>query len=306
MIGKFDVLVVDDEADKRHLLTTALRLSGYEVREAADGRAALVLIDSYTPDLIVADVMMPAMSGYELVRAIRANPETRYIPVLMQSAAATSAEDQLISAEIGALGHITDVTDLDLLRAQVKTLLEFKRHQDNCEEAAMTDHLTGLANRRRFEHQLEREIARTERSSRPFCLVLWDIDHFKLVNDTYGHAVGDLVLQALSEELRECVREIDLAARIGGEEFALILTDTNLDEALEAVARFRIKINSLRVEPIGGITASYGVAEYPSCASSNDLLYKAADAALYRAKRAGRDRIECSPRLAEPLVITAA
>src|SRR5688500_383394 len=179
MIGKPHVLVVDDEPDKRMLSHIALQTTRYAVETAQDGAAALVAIESNPPDLIVTDVMMPVMDGFELARRVRANAQTRFIPMIIQTAARDAAEDLRLGAEAGALGYITDPTDLDLLLARARTLLDFKKYLDTCEEAAFTDHLTGLANRRRFERQMEREIDRTRRYGRPFCLLILDIDHFK-------------------------------------------------------------------------------------------------------------------------------
>src|SRR4029453_10276857 len=125
------------------------------------------------------------------------NPKTKFIPVILQTAGRHKAEDLRRGSEVGALGYITDPTDLELLLARARTLLDFKSYLDSCEEAAFTDHLTGLANRPRFERQLEREVERTRRSGRPFCLLMLDIDNFKLVNDTHGHETGDEVLRQL-------------------------------------------------------------------------------------------------------------
>ncbi len=231
MVGKPHVLVVDDDPDKLILLQFALTRAGYHVRTAEDGEEGLAAVSSFDPDLIVSDIMMPRMNGYELARRIRENPQTRFIPIILQTAAGSRAEDQRLGSEVGALGFITDPTDLDLLLARARTLLDFKAYLDTCEEQASTDHLTGLANRRRFERQLEREVARTARHGRAFCLVTLDIDHFKRVNDTYGHETGDEAIKTLARVLQQGTRGIDLASRIGGEEFAVILTETNLSGA---------------------------------------------------------------------------
>src|SRR5918993_2799449 len=191
MESKSNILVVDDNPDKLGLIEAALSLAGYNVTTATDGDEALAAIESYQPDLIITDVMMPRMNGYELAQRIRANPVTKFIPVIMQTAASRRVEDLRRASEVGALGYITDPTDLDLMLARTRTLLEFKAYLDVCEEAAFTDHLTGLANRRRFERQLEREVGRTLRYERPFSLLILDIDNFKLVNDNFGHSAGD-------------------------------------------------------------------------------------------------------------------
>jgi diguanylate cyclase (GGDEF)-like protein len=292
MIGKFNVLVVDDDPDKRMLLTVALQMAGYEVRTANDGEEGLAALEAYQPDLIITDVMMPKLDGYELARRVRANPLTRFLPIIIQTAARNDAQDLRRGSEVGALGYITDPTDIDLLLARARTLLDFKRYLDTCEEEAFTDHLTGLANRRRFERQLEREVSRTLRYTRPFCLLLLDIDNFKQVNDTHGHDAGDETIRRLSLTLQAGTRGIDLAARIGGEEFAVILPETDFDGGVDVADRLRIAISEMEIPNVGGITASFGVAEFPLCAATGRELIGVADAALYEAKRGGRNRVE--------------
>ncbi|MGB8508599.1 MAG: diguanylate cyclase, partial [Pyrinomonadaceae bacterium] len=233
MGSKFNILVVDDEPDKRELIAVALRYEGYEVQTAVDGVEGLAAVESCQPDLIITDVMMPRMDGYEMIRRVRSNPQTRFIPVIIQSAARGGAQDILRGSEVGALGYITDPTDLDLLRARSRTLLEFKNYLDSCEEAAFTDHLTGLANRRRFERQLEREVARAARYGHPFCLLLLDIDNFKEVNDKAGHDAGDEALRLVGNCIQASTRGIDTGARIGGDEFAVILPETSCERGLE-------------------------------------------------------------------------
>jgi diguanylate cyclase (GGDEF)-like protein len=291
MVGKFNVLVVDDDPDKAHLLEFALHMAGYDVRLASDGKQALAALASYQPDLVIADVMMPHIDGYELARRIRDNPKTRFIPIILQTAGRYQAEDLRKGSEVGALGYITDPTDLDLLLARARTLLDFKSYLDSCEEAAFTDHLTGLANRRRFERHLEREVARTLRYGHPFCLLMLDVDQFKLVNDTHGHEAGDEALTRVARTLQEGTRGIDVAARIGGEEFGVILTETRLEGGIEVAERLRLAIGATEIPVVGRITASFGVAECPSAAQTARELLTLADGALYDAKRQGRDRV---------------
>ena len=295
MTTKLTVLVVDDEPDKRLLLAFALENEGYEVLTAVDGVAGLQAVELHQPDLIVTDVMMPRMDGYEMIRRVRANPLTKFIPVIIQSAARVEGRDVRLGSELGALGYLTDPTDLDLLRSRARTLLELKQYLDSCQEAAFTDHLTGLANRRRFERQLEREVARTERYNRPFCLLLVDIDNFKDVNDTYGHDAGDEALRRVANVIQSGTRGIDTGARIGGDEFAVILPETDLVRGLEVAERLRASVAALDLGPAGRVTASLGVAELPACARTNEELRTAADAALYEAKRSGRDRAASAP-----------
>jgi diguanylate cyclase (GGDEF)-like protein len=295
MEGKSRVLVVDDDPDKLSLLATALAMAGYDVRTSKDGEEALAATSSFQPDLVISDITMPRMDGYELARRIRENPQTKFIPIILQTAAGFSALDQRRGSEAGALGYFTDPTDIDLLLARARTLLDFKAYLDSCEEHAFTDHLTGLANRRRFERQLQREVARTLRYGRPFCLLMVDIDHFKQVNDTYGHEAGDEAIKTVARILQEGTRGIDLAARIGGEEFAVVLTETSLETALEVSERLRAAIKSAEIAGVGHIAASFGVAECPSSGQTSRELFTAADGALYEAKRQGRDRVAHAP-----------
>jgi diguanylate cyclase (GGDEF)-like protein len=298
MTSNLSVLVVDDEPDKRLLLAFALRSEGYEVHTADDGVEGLAAVEEHQPDLIVTDVMMPHMDGYEMVRRVRSNPQTKFIPVIIQSAARNESRDVRFGSELGALGYLTDPTDLDLLRARARTLLEFKQYLDSCQEAAFTDHLTGLANRRRFERQLEREVARTVRYGHPFCLLLIDVDDFKEVNDAHGHDAGDEALRRVANVIQSGTRGIDTGARIGGDEFAVILPETGLSRGLEVAERLRAAVAALAVEGAVHITSSIGVAELPGCAREGDELRTTADAALYEAKRSGRDRVACAPTLA--------
>lgn len=291
MHSKSNILVVDDNPDKLELIEAALSLAGYQVTTASDGVEALAAIESYQPDLVITDVMMPRMNGYELAQRIRGNPVTKFIPVIMQTAAGRRAEDLRRASEVGALGYITDPTDIDLLLARTRTLLEFKAYLDVCEEAAFTDHLTGLANRRRFERQLAREVARVERFERPFTLLMIDIDNFKNLNDNFGHDAGDEAIRRLSKVLREGTRGIDLAARIGGEEFAVLLVETSKEGGSEVAERLRAAIKSLEIPQADHITASFGVAECPRDAQTAADILKAADVALYEAKRNGRDQV---------------
>lgn len=291
-VTKFHVLVVDDDLDKLSLLGVALSRAGYEVRTARDGEEGLAVIRSYKPDLIVTDVMMPGMNGYDLVRKIRNDPRTKFIPVILQTAARHDPEDLLRGAEVGALGYLTDPTDLDLLLARARTLLDFKAYLDTCEEAAFTDYLTGLPNRRQFERQLKREVVRTTRYKHPLCLVILDIDHLKRINDTHGHKAGDEVIQRVAKTLQEGTRGIDLAARIGGDEFELILTETNQEHGMEVAERLRLAVREIQVPILGRVTASFGVAECPSHAQTIPELLSSADSAQYDAKREGRDRVQ--------------
>jgi diguanylate cyclase (GGDEF)-like protein len=234
---------------------------------------------------------MPRLDGYELARRIRSNPATRFIPIIIQTAAADNVNDIRRGSDVGALGYITDPGDIRLLLSRARTLLDFKSYMDECEAAAFTDHLTGLANRRRFEEQLAREVARAARYRRPLCLLMADIDHFKAVNDTHGHAVGDQALRTVGETLKGSTRDIDLAARVGGEEFALLLPETEARGGKELAERLRLAVAEQTHPQYGRITVSFGIVSFPFSGSTSKEMLVAVDAALYEAKRLGRNRV---------------
>ncbi len=291
------------------MLAIAMRLEGYEVQTADDGETGLKAIATHQPDLIVTDVMMPRIDGFEMIRRVRANPQTRFIPVIIQSAARHEADDIRLGAEVGALGYLTaptDPTDLERLRLIAKTLLEFKNYLDSCEEAAFTDPLTGLANRRRFERQLEKEVARSTRYGHQFCLLMLDVDRFKDVNDAHGHLSGDDALRVVSTCIQSGTRGIDTGARIGGDEFAVILPETDFERGLEVAERLRAALHAVNIPKVGNVTLSIGVAAFPACASNGLELKTASDTALYEAKRAGRDRVARAPSLTSELNTVAA
>lgn len=292
MNEKFKILVADDNRDKRLLLTVALQNAGFEIFCLNDGMAALRSVEEFEPDLVIADVSLPKLDGYELAQRIRSNPQTKFIPVILQTTEQSDAEDARRSAEVGALGYITDPTDLDLLLARVKTLLDFKSYLDVCEEEAFTDYLTGMANRRRFEKALNKEVARSQRYERAFCLLWMDIDNFKQINDKYGHGAGDEAIKIIAHVLQKGIRGIDLTARVGGEEFAVLLPETEIEAGMEVAERLCQSIRTIKIPHVGHITASFGIAAFPLHGKSSKSIIAAADAAMYEAKHSGRNRIE--------------
>ncbi|MCA1592380.1 MAG: sensor domain-containing diguanylate cyclase [Acidobacteria bacterium] len=177
---------------------------------------------------------------------------------------------------------------------QVAVAVNHARLFQEVRQQALTDGLTGCFNRRSFELQLERDLHLATRMNQPVSLVLLDIDHFKRVNDTYGHDAGDVALRTIADALREELRGVDTAARYGGEEFAVILPQAGLEGALIVAKRLRARIERTELPGVGHITASLGVAAFPQHASTRDLLVTTADRALYQAKRTGRNRV-CTP-----------
>ncbi len=319
-----DILVVDDSRTVLAMVTDVLTTEGYQVRQAENGRRALDLVAQERPDLVLLDVMMPEMDGYQVCRALRQEPE--YIPVLMLTAK-SDLEDLVRGLEAGADDYISKPFEHMELMARVKSLLrirtlqkrllsqnlELEQKNRELEELAeqldalnrelqllsVTDGLTKAYNHRHFQERLKSEFARAKRYGDPLACVMLDIDNFKAVNDRWGHPVGDRVLVRLVEIVREGVRGEDLVARYGGEEFALLLPKTTRGHAMALAERVRESIERERIDasPAGPVTftVSAGVAGYEpegGGIQGPDQLIHAADAALYKAKARGRNRVE--------------
>ena len=191
----------------------------------------------------------------------------------------------------GASDYFQLPEEFNLLAARAAQLVSYRLTVDRLRAEADRDYLTGLANRRRFRKALEQEVERWRRYDIPCALLLLDIDHMKRINDTYGHPAGDRVIRAVAEVLAELSRDNDTAARLGGEEFALLLAGTESDKALAAAERVRVAVAGRPLEEAGGgVTVSVGVASCPESARNERELFGTSDAALYRAKQEGRNR----------------
>jgi diguanylate cyclase (GGDEF)-like protein len=295
------VLVVDDDPLSRRILEQALGSAGCDVESAADGQEALTKVRSHRPDVVVTDWQMPRMDGLTLCRILKGSDETRFTHVLMLSARGET-EAKVTGLETGADDYLVKPVDPVELTARVrvglrlqKALADLAAKNEILEKLALTDALTGLANRRAFLDALEAELARALRHDYPASLLFLDLDEFKRVNDTHGHAVGDEVLAGFSKVLSRGCRRGDLAARIGGEEFAVLLPMTGRVPAALVAERMRRSTESL---PLGvsvevPVTVSIGVAsteDSPKPFEAAELLGRA-DVALYRAKAGGRNRV---------------
>ncbi|MBF0477702.1 MAG: diguanylate cyclase, partial [Deltaproteobacteria bacterium] len=284
------ILIVDDEPGNIRILVELLR-PYYTTRVAVNGETALRIATSDNPpDLVLLDIMMPGMDGYEVCRRLKADPCTQHIPVIFITAK-DSEEDQITGFETGAVDYVTKPFSPVIVKARVKTHVELKKLREFYESLSLRDGLTCIANRRRFDEYLSATWNLAKRESSPLSLVLIDIDHFKFFNDNYGHKDGDACLIRVAQTLGASLRRsVDLMARYGGEEFGCILPNTTLDGAMAMAERFRECILALQIPHAGSPTADYltisqGVATViPSSDSSPDNLIKAADAALYRSK----------------------
>ena len=294
---KQTILIVDDEPENIEILSELLGPE-YEVFFAVNGREALEVAADQVPDIILLDILLtPEMDGYEVCSRLKKDPKTMAIPVIFITAM-DREEDETRGLEAGAMDYITKPISPPIVRARVRNHLELKRYHDILENLSVTDGLTGIANRRRFDQFLEREWRRAIRSHSPLSLILMDIDLFKAFNDHYGHLAGDDCLRTLAQGLNEVIqRPADLLARYGGEEFACILPETDTQGATAVAEKIHRKIDDLNIafpSPISGnhITVSMGLATLiPLKRQSSADLIRFADELLYEAKGQGRNRI---------------
>lgn len=290
------LLVVDDQVTNIQVLH-ALLGEEFDVRMATSGADALRLVEEAPPDLILLDIQMPGLSGYEVCRHLKASERTLHIPVIFITAQ-NSPEEETQCFRVGAVDFIAKPINPEVVKARVRTHVLLKRQSDLLRDLAFVDGLTGVANRRRFDAALDAEWRRGRRSETPLSMLLIDIDHFKKYNDHYGHPAGDACLQRVSAQLaQELRRSHDLVARYGGEEFACLLPECGLDGAMAKAELLRQSIESLAIEhagiaPTGIVSISVGVAcVHPSDTNAPSQLVDAADQQLYNAKTQGRNRI---------------
>ena len=238
------ILAIDDTP--ANLLTIGKALgSAFDLQVATSGLTGLALAMESTPDLILLDVMMPDMDGYETCRCLLANPVTRDIPVIFITAQ-NSPDDETQGLEAGVVDFISKPVNPSVLRARVRTHLTMKRMADQLRSMALIDGLTGIANRRCLDEALASEWRACQRACLPLALAMIDIDHFKRLNDTYGHPVGDTCLVTVASALKACLgRSHDLIARYGGEEFLCLLPGTELAGALSKAEELRQSVQDL-------------------------------------------------------------
>ena len=308
MAERQKILVVDDSRTQLEWVQQALVREGFDVRTASDGKEAIRKVRTEPPDLVLLDMVLPDMDGLEVLRIVKARSDEHFIPVIILSVKA-DLDSKVAGLRIGADDFLAKPFAEAELLARCTAMLRIKRLQDELritqkklEEQSITDSLTGLRNRRFFDERLHEEFGRAQRYSDPVSLIMLDLDHFKRVNDRYGHQTGDLVLRESAELIRASLRDPDIPARYGGEEFAVILPKTHVQGALAVAERVWRAIGS-RVFRHGlaegaapaaevRITVSIGVAFFPSKdITTAPLLVKYADEALYQAKRSGRNSI---------------
>lgn len=287
------VLLVDDCVVLHRLLTLRLSAESLEVIVADSGEKGLALAKEYHPALILLDLEMPGMDGFEVLRVIKEDADLRDVPVIVVSGLG-GAEDKVTAFDLGAHDFVTKPFNLAELRARVRAALRMYSLLQMLSQRAQLDGLTGLWNRAYFDSQWEAEVARSARHGYPLSLGMIDIDHFKSINDTYGHSAGDAVIQVLAKLLAAEIRQSDVACRYGGEEFAVIMPSTPPDEAGKMCDRIRGHLESLRWarHPERSVTISIGVAGVGNGAAVPAKSWlEAADQRLYVAKQSGRNRV---------------
>jgi len=306
---KFQIVVVDDDAAIRRLVRLFLKRSGYDCVEFATGNEAREQLLKIPWDLAILDRRLPDMDGVMLAQELKSRPEfkTRFVIML------TGEDDQADKVEgldLGADDYVTKPFQYPELLARIragkrivdlqKELLETNKR---LERLSITDGLTNLYNHRYFQDELGRAFEESARYGRPLSLAIVDLDFFKKVNDTYGHAVGDEVLKAVSRLFQDSIRTTDLAARYGGEEFAVMMPETGVHAAVTFAEKIRSLLESTPIQTQAGtvnVTVSIGVAAvpHPKIHAAKELIV-AADKALYRAKDGGRNQVQAEERQVE-------
>jgi len=322
---KGDILIVDDNPINLDLLSSMLQKQDYRVRVATNGMRALAAARSVQPDLVMLDINMPEMDGYEVCRRLKAGDFTRDVPVIFISAL-DEAMDKVKAFQSGGADYVTKPFQFEEVLARIENQLKISRLQKEMERKnaelqqanlhleranrmlhslSYLDPLTGIANRRHFEESIEREWRRALRSASALSLIMIDIDHFKMLNDASGHQTGDECLKRVASTLSDALRRAgDLAARYGGEEFAVILPGTDEEGAASFADELRARVEAIRFPhppaPGGVVTVSLGVTTaVPSESLTVSSLIDEADRALYVSKRDGRNRVtlfgDCAP-----------
>jgi len=292
------VLIVDDSLVIRAVVRDGLETEGYQVVEAVDGLAGLQLCRESPPDVVLLDIEMPGLDGYGVLAALKSDQLLKDIPVVFLTSRA-GMEDVVAGLRGGAHDYLKKPFETVELLARVGSAASVKRLQDQLRERnaeldrmSRIDAVTGLFNRRHLNEALLREYADSRRHVQPLCLLLFDLDHFKLVNDTHGHPAGDAVLRAFADRMHAELRLGDTSGRWGGEEFLVILPRTDIDGGLEVSERIRA---ATEAEPVvvGGSSISVTVSGGCALGPGNSIvaLVDLADSCMYQAKVAGRNQI---------------
>jgi diguanylate cyclase (GGDEF)-like protein len=299
MTPRARILVVDDQPANIQILAEALQQTQFDVLIANNGMKALQIAqESNKPDLILLDVMMSGLDGFEVCRRLKSDATTRNIPVIFVTAK-NNASDEEKGLSIGAVDYISKPFSIPVVRARVRNHIQLKQRADLLEELASIDPLTHLPNRRLLENTLQEKWKWAQRDGSSLSILMVDIDHFKNYNDHYGHGAGDQCLQLVAEAMRSRqARPGDMVARIGGEEFIVILPNTDIEGARIAGERLRQRVEALEIPHAHSrvaavVSISVGCATVLPSLNDSDAtgLINAADSQLYIAKEQGRNRV---------------
>jgi len=292
VVEKSVILIVDDVPANVQVLASCLK-NDYHIKVATDGLKCLQLVAiKPTPDLILLDIEMPGMDGYEVCRRLKADQETQKIPIIFVTASDQEEEEEK-GLQLGAVDYITKPIRPSIVSARVNTHITLKLQHDKLMAMAMHDQLTGLYNRHYFFDSADKKIAEAKRHHYPLSLVMMDIDHFKHINDQYGHAIGDKVLQSISQMIKAQCRDEDILARFGGEEFIALFNHCDMNYAYEKAENCRQIIETTALDDLY-LTCSFGVVQMSADCDSLENLIKQADMALYQAKEGGRNQVVCA------------
>jgi diguanylate cyclase (GGDEF)-like protein len=286
------ILIVDDDKVLRKMMSKILATIG-SIVIAENGEEALEKAKSIQPDLIVMDIMMPGMDGYEVCKILKENDATATIPVIFLTAKDTTEAEEK-GLKIGATDYIRKPISPHILLTRSANILKFQSAIKSLKLQALTDPLTGAYNRRHLFNAGENEFLRSKRYGHALCVLMLDIDHFKAVNDDYGHGTGDEALKETVRAIEKTLRSEDTLGRIGGEEFAVVLPETDLKNATILAERLRAAIGNIAIQTrktILRLTVSIGV--YQAKVKEDDIqsALKQADELLYEAKETGRNRV---------------
>lgn len=292
---KPSVLIVEDDDTIRALLMAVLG-GDWVVNTAASGEAALASVAAHLPDIVLLDIGLPDMDGLEVCRRFKANPQLEQVPVIFLTAR-TSGADEIDGLEAGGIDYITKPINPAVLKARIRNHLELKQNRDQLVRLARTDGLTGLYNRRTFDDMLQREWRRLSRTGEPLSVIMIDVDHFKLYNDTYGHGGGDTCLQRVARAAEGALqRPADVIARYGGEEFIALLPETRLEGAIAVAEAIRVAVANLEIPHSSSKTATHVTLSLgagcttPHADKDPATILELADQQLYAAKAEGRNR----------------
>ncbi len=308
-LGPTDICVIEDDPDQRRLLVAFLEREGFSVSATPDLMSAVECLRRSPPKVVLCDYELPDGEGSELSLLLRQNPEqTDCYLILMSASDRCDLPTAMVTA--GTDDYLVKPVNRQELSARVRVGVRMWTMHNQLRQAAITDGLTGLYNHDHFNRLLEAEMGRSRRYGHPLAIMMMDLDFFKAINDTFGHLAGNATLEEVARILREGVRDVDVATRFGGDEFAILLPEARTPDALQVAERIRVAIRaSLRVEAVKDhvVTASFGIADSDDPRVKNAAsLVDLADRALYEAKRRGRDQIACGCDVGEGVELTEA